>query len=377
MSLFQSTVSAIPLKPCREFDSRRCGSLKSRRAGIGVMPRSAGFTLVELLVVIAIIGILVGLLLPAVQAAREAARRMSCQNNLKQIGLAIHNYHDTFRRFPGNVGTPEGISRVGASWLTMILPQLEQSAAYNQLIWVDTDFSDRGSNTNRNWQVMSQARVPTFNCPSSPLERLRTHTAAAGTQALDAPETYKIQIPEYVGNMGYYWEPGTGRTPGLRPDGGRNVWTGYGWMQDAGMIPVWNEVYDGPKMSSVTDGTSNTIAVGEHSNYMFRVDGGRADTRPGRGPGAMWSAGPGFHAWLGWTMNVTVPRWPINSLDIGNYTMEWTSTLHNGYRSTHTGGAQFCFGDGSVRFLSENIDFRNTFNALCGRNDGYVLGDEY
>ena len=112
--------------------------------------QNRGFTLVELLVVIAIIGILVGLLLPAVQAAREAARRMQCSNNLKQMGLALHNYHDTFNRFPGNTATPQGSQQLGASWLVKILPQLEQSAAFNQLVWIDTDFSDR-TGVNRNW----------------------------------------------------------------------------------------------------------------------------------------------------------------------------------------------------------------------------------
>ncbi len=339
--------------------------------------RTKAFTLVELLVVIAIIGILVGLLLPAVQAAREAARRMSCQNNLKQLGLAVHNYHDAFRKFPGNVGSPQGVSQNGASWLVMIFPQLEQTAAFNQLEWVDTDFTDRAGNVNRNWLVMSQVRVPSFNCPSSPLEPTRDHTSSAGTRALGAPDTYSIQIPEYVANVGYYFEPGTGRTPGARPGGARNVWTGYGWMQDAGILSIWNERYKGTKMASVSDGTSNTIMIGEHSNFMFHADGGQSDTRPGRGPGALFGAGPCFPAWLGWTMNVTVPRYPINSLDIGNYTQEWASTLHNGYRSAHVGGTQFVFGDGSVRFVSQNIDFQDTFMAICGRNDGFVSSNDF
>ena len=336
-----------------------------------------GFTLVELLVVIAIIGILVGLLLPAVQAAREAARRIQCTNNLKQLGLAIHNYHDTFRKFPGNVGTPEGSTQRGASWLTMILPQIEQNAAYNQMVWSDTDFNDQGGATNRNWNVMSALRVPSLNCPSSPLERLRTQTAASGTVALGAPETYPIQIPEYVANVGYYFSPGTGQTPGARSDGGRNVWTGYGWMQDAGLVSIWNERFTGAKFGSVTDGTSNTIAIGEHSDFMYHADGTKEDARPGRGPGGAWAAGPCFHKWLGWSMNVTVPRYPINSIFSGNYTQQWNSTLHNGYRSAHTGGAQFCMGDGSVRFVSDSIDFDTTFMALSGRDDGYVINGDY
>lgn len=337
-----------------------------------------GFTLVELLVVIAIIGVLVGLLLPAVQAAREAARRMSCSNNLKQIGLAVHNYHDTFRTFPGNQGSPQGQNpqRHGASWLTMILPFLEQNAAYDQMTFVDTDFTDSGSGINRNWVVLSQLRVPAYWCPSSPLEKLRSQPAAGGTQGLGAPANYDIQIPEYVANIGYYFEPGTGATPGVRFDGGRNVWTGYGWMQDAGLISLWNERYNGTEFRDVTDGTSNTILVGEHSDWLVDPAGQRSDSRPGRENGGAWAAGRGFHAWLGWTRNVTVPRWPINSLYIGNYTMAWGSTLHNGYRSAHPGGVQFVMGDGSVRFVSESIDFRDTFMALSGRNDGFVVQAE-
>ncbi|QDS91351.1 putative major pilin subunit [Roseimaritima multifibrata] len=331
-----------------------------------------GFTLVELLVVIAIIGVLVGLLLPAVQAAREAARRMQCSNNLKQIGLAVHNYHDTFQKFPGNVCSPEGTTNMGASWMVMILPFLEQNAAYDQMVFIDSDFSDR-QGPNRNWEVMSQLRVDAFWCPSSPLERFRSHTATAGTTGLGAPSNYDIQIPEYVANIGYYYEPGTGLTPGARSDGSNNVWTGYGWMQDSGVISLWNSKYRGTRFANVIDGTSNTLMVGEHSNYMYRTDGGKTDTRPGRGEGGAWSAGRGFHAWLGWTRNVTVPRYPINSLNVGNYTMEWSTALHNGYRSAHPSGVQFVMGDGSIRFVSDSTDFRNVFQALCGRDDGYVI----
>ena len=334
------------------------------------------FTLVELLVVIAIIGILVGLLLPAVQAAREAARRMQCSNNLKQMGLAIHSYHDVFGRFPGNAGTLPTNNPSGASWLVQILPQIEQSAVSNKLVWVDTDFGDRVG-VNRNWQIMSQVRVPIYRCPSSPCDPLRTQTSFSATVAIGAPATYQIQIPDYVGNVGY-WNilPAPGG-PGMRGDAAQNVWTGYGWLQDTGIIAIWNEKYRGPNMSSITDGTSNTIAIGEHSDFEYAPDGTKADTRPGTGPGGMWNAGRCYWASGGWTHNVTAVRFPINHLKFNvNPTNQAFTGLHNGYRSPHTGGVQFTFGDGSVRFISNSIDHGVTFNALCGRNDGTVITGE-
>lgn len=340
-----------------------------------------GFTLVELLVVIAIIGILVGLLLPAVQAAREAARRMSCQNNLKQLGLAIHNYHDAFKTFPGNTGSLPGSRRIGASWLTQILPNLEQSPAFNQLQWIDTDFEDR-LGPNRNWLVMSQLQVPVFRCPSSPLEATRDHTATSETQALGAPANYPIQIPDYVGNLGYWRiQPAPGG-PGRRSDAGSNCWTGFGWMQNAGVITIFNQRYKKNKIAAISDGTSNTLAIGENSNFMTDIrDGTRRDSRPGRGHGGAWAAGlahwntvSSFRGGGGYTRNLTACRAPINFARWNNNGTFYNSTgLHAGYHSAHTGGAQFVLADGSVHFISENIDFGRTFNALCGKNDGTVI----
>ncbi|MFT7630670.1 MAG: prepilin-type N-terminal cleavage/methylation domain-containing protein [Mariniblastus sp.] len=331
------------------------------------------FTLVELLVVIAIIGILIGMLLPAVQQVREAARRISCANNVRQLALACHNYESAHKEFPTNEGTPQGAINMGPSWFVKILPMIDQGAAYNKLVFTNTDFSDR-QGTNYNWEVMSQLRVPALTCPSSPLERLRTHTSSSGTRGLpNAPNTYQIQIPDYVASIGYYFHPTTGRTPGARADGSRNRWTGYGWMQDAGVLSIRNEAYEkGSTFGKISDGTSNTIMLGEHSDFMYKVAGGKADSRPGRGHGGLFSAGRGYRAWLGWTRNVTVPRYPVNALDIGNYTMKWTNTLHNGYRSAHPGGVQFAMGDGSVQFLTDEVDFRTTFMALSGRNDGAI-----
>lgn len=346
-------------------------------------PAPGGFTLVELLVVIAIIGILVGLLLPAVQAAREAARRMSCQNNLKQLGLAIHNYHDTYKTFPGNTGTPANATRLGASWLVQILPYLEQSAAFNQLVWIDSDFEDRYG-PNRNWLVMSQVNVPVFRCPSNPMAPTRVQTATSQTRALGAPQTYPIQIPDYVGNLGYWNIAPAPGGPGIRSDGGNNCWTGFGWMQNSGVITIFNQRYTGNKIAAQTDGTSNTIAIGENANYMVDIrNGAKQDSRQGHGDGGMFSAGrshwntvDSFNGGGGYTRNLTVCRAPINFARWNDNGTFYNSTaLHAGYHSAHTGGAQFVFGDGSVRFISDNVDFGITFNALCGRDDGTVIGE--
>ena len=149
-------------------------------------------------------------------------------------------------------------------------------------------------------------------------------------------------------------------------------------MQDTGIVGILNERYNGPKIGGITDGTSNTIAVGEHSDFEYDIDGVKTDTRPGSGPGGMWNAGRCFFASGGWTRNITAVRFPINHLRFNNNPTNRASTgLHNGYRSPHTGGVQFVFGDGAVHFISDNIDHGVTFNALCGRDDGTVANVEF
>lgn len=334
----------------------------------------SGFTLIELLVVIAIIASLVAILLPAVQQAREAARRSSCKNNLKQLGLAIHNYHDTFNVFPGNTGV-SGTTDTGprgVSWLVHILPNLEQGAAYDQFVFVDSDHSDQHS-VNRSWNIMSQLRVPILNCPSSPMPSTRNHTTHTATRALGAPNTITVQVPEYVGIAGGYFNPVNGGEWGALGGSSTQTWTGYGWMMDRGIINIWNSNLPPVKMAGVTDGLSNTIAVGEHSNYMMSIDGTQSDARPGNYVGGAWHSGAGY--WGGWTMNVTIPRFPNNSIFSGNYTQQWNYCLHNGLRSAHKGGVQVLMGDGAVRFLSDNMDFGKTYMALLQRNDGAVVGE--
>ncbi|KAA5545437.1 DUF1559 domain-containing protein [Roseiconus nitratireducens] len=342
------------------------------------------FTLIELLVVIAIIGVMVGLLLPAVQSAREAARRMQCSNNLKQIGLAIHNYHDAFKQMPANHGFDHTHTSgepwvSGPSWLTVILPQLEQGPAFEQMVFEGTDFSDTTTVPNRNWEVMSKLEVPTYNCPSSALERKRFQSASDATQAIGAPEVYPIQIPDYVASVGYYNPPGSNEFSWDRYYAGTATWS-WGWLQDDGFLSILNNKFQKRRFASVLDGLTNTIAVGEHSAFLYHFDGTQEDSRPGRGPGAAWAARPSYFEWgayYGMTANVTVPRYPNNSLFSGNWTQNMEHTLHNGFRSQHLGGVQFLMGDGSVRFITDSIDFDKIFTALNGRADRYVFKQDF
>jgi len=147
--------------------------------------RTRGFTLVELLVVIAIIGVLVALLLPAVQAAREAARRTSCTNNQKQLGIALHNHHDTFGRFPpgsANDRTPFGTHATGAGWgsgwKVYLLPYIEQSSIYNQMVF---DGTNSGYTHAANMALVNRVTIPAYRCPSSVLPEFYTSSNNAGS----------------------------------------------------------------------------------------------------------------------------------------------------------------------------------------------------
>ena len=316
-----------------------------------------GFTLIELLVVIAIIAVLIALLLPAVQQAREAARRAQCTNNLKQLGLALHNYHGTMKVFPGNAG------RFGASWFTMILPYLEQSAAYDQLTFIDTNWAGQNS-TDRNWDVKSQLLVPGLNCPSSPLPR--TYTASDG-----APESYELQKAGYVGVSGGNFLPNTTTHPSPFRDGP------YGNRAYSGIIVNWEATRGDPvRIGSITDGTSNTMAVGEHSDYSREASGVKHDLRPSEQWSAgAWGNGSSTGSSTGWTQNLTTIRYPINYLYLGTQDGAINDYGDNvGLRSAHTGGVHILMGDGSVRFISDSINF-NTLLALSHRADGVPIGE--
>lgn len=340
------------------------------------------FTLIELLVVIAIIAILVAILLPAVQQAREAARRSTCKNNLKQMGLALHNYHDTHGTFPiagyrGETSSAGGLNR-SASWFVRILPQLEQSAAYDQMTFLDTSFGGE-EGIDRNWAVLQELRVSALYCPSSPLDKTVTRDISSRpTKSTfpNAPDDYTVQTAHYAGVSGTHC---TYDNPNDDTDcntGSGFHWTGYGGMSAAGIIVPAGRT-DSLAFKDVVDGTTNTIAIIEQSRELQLSDGTKQDRRASLGWGGAWSSDVS-----GWDNSPTAYygnaisiRYPINvTLDSSLWWAHVEGAPNVPVGSIHAGGAQVTMGDGSVRFISENVDFP-TFTRLIDRQDGIVLGE--
>lgn len=315
------------------------------------------FTLIELLVVIAIIAILIALLLPAVQQAREAARRSSCKNNIRQLGLALHNYHDVFSTFPIGAQFHNSLWCCGPNWRVSILPYLEQSPVYNQINWgaapsfgAQTNYTEFSGGA----EVFSGLVVTVFECPSSPID-------PANPDVIN--NTLKGQTHDYVGISGSTPDPG-GRTTVCGN-------TDYGGISCSNGIlgPHYNT-----PIRDCTDGTSNVIIVAEQSGLTNLQDkrnnyyGGW--TGLAGGPVGARGKPPAMQHWGSGT---TAIRYSINTntLASGNdNTWDFNTTLS----SFHTGGIQVTMADGSARFISENIDF-NTLLKLGSMNDGQPTGE--
>lgn len=324
-----------------------------------------GFTLVELLVVIAIIGILVGLLLPAVQAAREAARRMECSNNLKQIGIAMHNYHDVHRAMPiGSLG------RLKDAWTLRILPQMEQSTVFDQLL-VGWDLA--GFAAGPNAAVLNEWAPSVYWCPSSAAKRMQLRTDVAGVL---------FSSISYIGISG----APTSATSATDPTGqGRCISGSHGYACANGTI-LPNRV---TKFRDLTDGLSNTVVVGESSSWGKTAAGAITEIRSSSewggwgGVGADQTPptnGTGSYVWSGtpWCRNITSVRYPINTTrEITGSGGNHRDGVNNSLHSMHPGGAQVLRGDGGVGFLGETMEFVVLRN-LCIRDDGNPIpGDVF
>jgi len=343
--------------------------------------KQRAFTLIELLVVIAIIAILIALLLPAVQQAREAARRTQCKNNLKQLGLALHNYHDALGVFPighqfvggfdGDLTNNRGGSGFGWGW--SILPYFDQGPLFNQFnpsqhAAVTAPTTPGGTVSN---VVLCQTVIPVISCPSDPKP----------SQGIDVPNTTNLDdgaIPKnatssYQGCSGSY-DGYSGDNPGQAPVMQR--WNGAMGRSNSGVT----------SMRNFTDGTSNSVVVAETKWLMETTGRNRSrwyaamDGSPGAATGAQGAT---------------------NCLLVqGQWAMNWTQLQgnpqpHRTAGSSHVGGAHFLLGDGSVRFITENIQhtahaWTNLANAydrpnngagyglyqrLYSISDGYVLGE--
>ncbi|MCA9085703.1 MAG: DUF1559 domain-containing protein [Planctomycetaceae bacterium] len=341
-----------------------------------MLPRTSarprqGFTLIELLVVIAIIAILIALLLPAVQQAREAARRTQCKNHLKQMGLGLHNYHDVFGVLPPSYCLVPGVSSSSWSIHGRLLPYMEQGNLYNQI-----DLSVGWSN----YPIISGFRVPVYVCPSDPKgDNLRDTSATGSTSGIFLyPTTYGFNFGTWL-----IYDPNTGKG-------------GDGLFYPNSRI----------RLGHVTDGTSNTLAASEvHAWTNYLRNGGPAapytstvpatpaDVAAAAAPGKTdrlqegtghteWANGHCHHSGMTTTLtpNTFVPftfmgvtyNIDFNSQQEGrNLTPSYAALTS---RSYHTGIVNSLLADGSVRSISDNIDF-GTWRALGTRSGGEVVGE--
>ena len=327
--------------------------------------RRSGFTLIELLVVIAIIAVLIALLLPAVQQAREAARRSECKNKLKQIGLALHNHHEAYSRLPpgaGNDAAPFGTNvagsggQWGSSWMVYLLPYVDQGPMFNK--WVFTGNS--GYNQGTNMANIRGRRMAAYACPSSlridmspsePFSWVAHYTAIAG--AVDG------SIPGYS-------------------DPTRQATFGNGIIGRSGCMSNWSQI----NFRDITDGTTNVILVAEQNGILFDTALNPQISFHGGWQHA-WSMGQAsFNGDR--SFNNTTVRYPPNDFrNAGGGNLGWAQGAtgispncgsNHPLSSNHVGGVHVCLGDGSVRMLSDNMDFA-TLARLCVRDDGQPVGE--
>jgi prepilin-type N-terminal cleavage/methylation domain-containing protein/prepilin-type processing-associated H-X9-DG protein len=339
------------------------------------MMRRNGFTLIELLVVIAIIAVLIGLLLPAVQKVREAANRMSCSNNLKQLGVASHAYHDVFKRFPPGTNLPAALLLPNAtppsrtpiplvpgqsfSLFTALLPYIEQGNLAQVLNNVGTGTlpktitvsmrdepgNDSQYNNCKGTDSPGATIIKTFLCPSD--VAIKQTTWASGNV------NYYFGANTYGGNAGivaFYFDA----------------------MSQDGVFYINSSV----RIGDITDGTSNTFLFGERNRidptYLILSQSSTMDNRSGWAWANQYG---GFDYLFGATRSRPI-NWllPVGVTNDPGYILQ--DDRINVYGSQHSGGANFCFADGSVKFVSDSIPVK-TVQALSTRAGGEVIDQSY
>jgi len=366
----------MPPSPSHSLTEKRHALKISRGQGL-----RSGFTLIELLVVIAIIAVLIALLLPAVQQAREAARRSQCKNNLKQLGLAMHNYHDVHNMLPMGISHHKaGCSLASGdgngfyindynmaygswTWQAMLMPMLELSSTYNTVLVGSQEANIALENTAAR-NALRQS-VSSLNCPSDVGPKLNTWSGRT-PKTSNGTTGYSVAKSNYIASHHHSTSVCNNTTNTISTANFLNAAS----APFSGMF-VHNA---GVKMRDVTDGTSNTILMGERA---WDLSG-----RPNVPSAANQFVSNGV-------VSSTSNYGMASALGTGGRPINYISSddtgdrlARQGYSSKHTGGAQFCMADGSVRFISDTIHHSysssvidSLFEALIGRGDGVVVGE--
>lgn len=326
-----------------------------------------GFTLIELLVVIAIIAILIALLLPAVQQAREAARRSQCKNNLKQIGLALHNYHETGGTLPPGLinttwagsATPLPAASNQFAWSLMILPFLDQAPLYKKFV-TTSPLATTAANA-----TLAQEILTAYRCPSD-----------TGEEQAEQIAGVLMGTSNYPGNFGV-GNPQDATTPAINPA--------------ANMARVCQGIFGQNtkvRIRDIKDGTSNVFVVGERrmGRTCNPVDGTGLQSKNGTpditvgiiSACTFWAGTAADNAFVTIVGTTSLGTPQPDNIPGAVIKIKLPNTLHQddtsiGFNSYHTGGAHFLLGDGTVRFITENVN-ENTFMNLSRRSDGNTLG---
>lgn len=319
--------SAAPRKCGHAFVARSLSDFdRGGKVAIYRRERRSAFTLMELLTSLGIIAVLFALLLPAVQSAREAARRTQCRSNMKQIALALHNYHDVHGTFPINTSYTHDVGPLSQSrsWMQGILPYIEQTSLHERIRPAESIGANR---------AQAEHTIPLFCCSSD------THDGRFDRRA-DVPEEWTLGVTNYKANAGSNWGAGTFR---FRSQAGRFALSYDGCNEGNGLICEGRRAPVVTRLRDVTDGASQSFAAGE--------------TVVGWTKWAWWYSNNAVTA----TCAIPLNHWPDGMAE-GEPSADWPNAY--GFASRHRGGGHFATTDGGVRFVSDGIDLA-TYHSLA------------